>query len=142
MLTDHAADQKKLTQNIEEWRCECDLELRGERVLLLLPLAESVAIVWEENDQKFAIAGGIKAWNSLPDDTKDEVNAAIYKKVCIRLGVAEFEKLTLQEKQDAELFIWAGCCMHKELNSVKGGNIRMKKIWDVEDRQGPMKLLN
>jgi hypothetical protein len=142
MLTDHAADQKKLARNIEEWRCECDLELRGERALLLMSLVESVAIVREENDQMFAIAGGIEVWNSLPDNAKDEVNAAIYKKVCIRLGVAEFEKLTLQEKQDAELFIWAGCCMHKELNSVKGGNVWMKKIWDVEGRQGPMKLLN
>lgn len=142
MLTDHAADQKKLARNLEEWRRECDLELRGEQALLLMPLAESVAIIREENDRKFATAGGITAWNSLPDDAKDEVNAAVYKKACIRLGVAEFEKLTLQEKQDAELFIWAGCCMHKELNSVKGGNTRMKQIWDVEDRQGPMKLLN
>ena len=25
-----------------------------------------------------------------------------YKKVCVRLGIAEFEKLALQEKQDAE----------------------------------------
>ena len=142
MLTDHAADQKKLTRNIEEWRRECDLELRGEQALLSMPLAESVAIIREENDRKFAAAGGVEVWNSLCDNAKDEINATVYKKACIRLGVAEFEKLTLQEKQDAELFVWAGCCMHKELNSVKGGNARMKKIWDVEGRQGPIKLLN
>ena len=142
MLTDHAADQKKLARNIEEWRRECYFKLQGEQVLLSMPLAESVAIIREENDKKFATAGGIDVWNSLPEDAKDEINAAVYKKVCIRLGVAEFEKLTLQEKQDVELFIWAGCCMHKELNSVKGGNTRMKKIWDIEGRQGPLKLLN
>lgn len=107
-----------------------------------MPLVESVAIIREENDQKFAAAGGIDVWNSLPEDAKDEINAAVYKKACICLGVAEFEKLTLQEKQDVELFIWAGCCMHKELNSVKGGNTRMKKIWDIEGCQGPLKLLN
>jgi len=62
---------------------------------------------------------------TLSGGAKDEANAAVYKKACIRLGVAEFEKLTLQEKQDVD---WAGCCMHEELNSVDGGNTRTKQI--------------
>ena len=28
-----------------------------------------------------------------------------------------------------DLFIWAGCCMHKELNSVKHTNLFMIKYW-------------
>lgn len=28
-----------------------------------------------------------------------------------------------------DLFIWAGCCMHKELNSVKHANLFMIKYW-------------
>ena len=50
MLTDHAADQKKLVRNIEEWRRECYFQLQGERVLLSMPLVESITIIQEEND--------------------------------------------------------------------------------------------
>ena len=111
-------------------------------MLLSMPLVESVAIIREENDQKFAAAGGIDVWNSLPEDAKDEINAAVYKKACICLGVAEFEKLTLQEKQDVELFIWAGCCMHKDLNCVKGGDKVMQGMWTKEKKTPPILLAN
>lgn len=50
MLTDHAADQKKLVRNIEEWRHECYFQLQGERALLSMPLVESITIIQEEND--------------------------------------------------------------------------------------------
>jgi hypothetical protein len=36
------------------------------------------------------------------------------------IGQEEFDKLTPEEQQDIDLFIWGGCRMHKNLNVFKG----------------------
>jgi hypothetical protein len=48
----------------------------------------------------------------------------------------------VEEKREAEFLLWAGCCMHKEMNSVKGGNAAMMAYWEKEGLSGPVKLMN
>ncbi|KAG2031188.1 hypothetical protein BDR03DRAFT_936433 [Suillus americanus] len=36
----------------------------------------------------------------------------------------QFDSLPQSKKDDIDFFVWAGCCMHKELNTAKGGNSR------------------
>ncbi|KAF8231422.1 hypothetical protein L208DRAFT_1277192, partial [Tricholoma matsutake] len=50
--------------------------------------------------------------------------------------------LSDQEGQDSQFFIWAGCCMHKEMNSLKGGACTMAEFWGKADLIGPLKLMN
>jgi hypothetical protein len=40
------------------------------------------------------------------------------------------------------LFLWAGCCMHKEMNTIKGGNAQMIDFWAKAGFTDPMKLMN
>jgi hypothetical protein len=58
------------------------------------------------------------------------------------LGEDWFNALTPVEQRYASLFIWGGCCMHKEMNSVKGGNAQMIAWWLENNLEGPMKLYN
>lgn len=63
------------------------------------------------------------------------------------LGEEVYEALPEAGKRDLDLFVWAGCSMHKDLNSVKGGNkammsyggLRMGRqaqfIWQIETMQ-------
>jgi hypothetical protein len=102
----------------------------------LLPL------LWEENDQKIADAGGLAAWNALPPDEQVVRNAEAHKRVCLHLGENAFQALSEAEKREVEFLLWAGCCMHKEMNSVKGGNTAMMAYWEEEGLQGPVKLMN
>ena len=46
------------------------------------------------------------------------------------------------QQRAANLFIWAGCCMHKELNAIKIGDTSMGEFWREENLTPPMKLMN
>ncbi|KAF8220610.1 hypothetical protein L208DRAFT_1332852, partial [Tricholoma matsutake] len=39
-------------------------------------------------------------------------------------------------------FIWAGCCMHKDLNAHKGGNAHLVLFWVKNRLVGPILLMN
>lgn len=46
------------------------------------------------------------------------------------------------EKASIDLFVHAGCCMHKELNTVKGSNTWMTAYWAKVGVQGLVLLMN
>jgi hypothetical protein len=46
------------------------------------------------------------------------------------------------ERRAAEFLVRAGCCMHKDLNSVKGGNTAMMDSWELNGFERPMLLAN
>jgi hypothetical protein len=46
------------------------------------------------------------------------------------------------EQRAAEFLVQAGCCMHKDLNSVKGGNTVMMDSWELNGFERPMLLAN
>jgi hypothetical protein len=46
------------------------------------------------------------------------------------------------EKGTMEIFIWAGCGCHKDLNTVKGGYAAMKTWWTENNVEPPVLLAN
>ena len=46
------------------------------------------------------------------------------------------------EKREVEFFVWVGCYMHKEMNSLKGGNAVMVAFWETNQLEPPIKLYN
>jgi hypothetical protein len=142
MNTDHAEDQKKLFRLFEAWKASCEREMRGEEALLSASLAEIIPLLWKEVEQNIVAVGGMAAWEALPPDERQSREVAAYRRVCSNLGEDELDKLTPEQRRYAALFIWGGCCMHKEMNSVKGGNARMMAWWSENNLEGPMKLYN
>jgi hypothetical protein len=59
-----------------------------------------------------------------------------------RTGQEEFDKLSDQEKQDIDLLIWGGCCMHKDPNVFEGAFLSMQRWWADNGLPGPVKLYN
>ncbi|KAH7334604.1 hypothetical protein B0J17DRAFT_721003 [Rhizoctonia solani] len=59
-----------------------------------------------------------------------------------QIGEAEFQKLRIDEQLEVDFIAWAGCCMHKELNAVKGGASRMAAEWEELGSKPPIVLLN
>ncbi|KAF8059514.1 hypothetical protein FPV67DRAFT_1426248 [Lyophyllum atratum] len=140
--TDHAEDQKKLARLILEWKTVTDLTLRGQHYMKAMPASELLPIIMEACNEKIEAAGGIESWEVLPEAEKDKRDKVIYDGLCRRFGESGWEKLSEQEKMDARLFVWAGCCMHKEMNSVKGGARAMGEFWKSAGVDGPIKLMN
>ena len=58
------------------------------------------------------------------------------------LGEQAYQALSDDKKWLADLFIWSGCGMHKDLNAVKGGCTRMATVWLMNGVELPISLLN
>jgi len=88
-----------------------------------------------------AEAGGLAGWEDFP-----LVNGNCMRLLHISVFVSIWEKIGLrllpQRWHYVSLFIWGGCCMHKEMNSVKGGNAWMMAWWSENNLEGLMKLYN
>ena len=53
-----------------------------------------------------------------------------------------FAGLSQAEQREVDFLVWAGCCMYKEMNSVKGGNAALVAWWVEAGLLGPIKLMN
>lgn len=142
MNTDHAADQQKLVRLVMKWK--------KETILIDLGLEETLAhdapgildMIHRENAEKMRAVGGAAAWDLLSEEEQAKHDLNAVQKVLRELGEAAYANLSDARKHDLELFVWAGCCMHKELNSVKGGNTSMQAFWSKNNLVGPVRLAN
>ena len=57
-------------------------------------------------------------------------------------GSKAWEHLPESRQVADSKFFWGGCTMHKELNSVKGGNSAMMLYWTANNVPGPTLLAN
>ncbi|KAH7918088.1 hypothetical protein BV22DRAFT_990657, partial [Leucogyrophana mollusca] len=87
-------------------------------------------------------AGGLTAWNDLPPAEQELREVQVKNTLARKVGEDVFATLTDAEKRQWTLIVRAGCCMHKELNSVKGGNAAMMEFWDNNNLEGPILLAN
>jgi hypothetical protein len=140
--TDHAKDQKKLARLIMQWRTLTERELRGELYLLSVLPEELLPILMEAVDKKIADAGGPNAWALLSEKEQLARDQTVYLQICLRYGQTAYDALSEADKNEVDFFVWAGCCMHKELNSVKGGDSSMQAFWVEEGLTPPMQLMN
>jgi hypothetical protein len=107
-----------------------------------MDMVQLMPILLEVGRKTVECAGGPDMWNGL---SKEEQDACMHKsrgEMYRERGQKQFETLSEVEKRSVNLFLWAGCCMHKELNSVKGGNVRMMAWWGENEVIGPIKLMN
>ena len=140
ICTDHAADQKKFARLAEGWKQDADRELRGKEEMLTRGEAEIVAAVAKAWDEVLFEIGGMGSWGSLSKERQDELLESIVHRVRVMFGEEAYEKLTPTEKRRADLFIWTGCAMHKDLNATKGGADAMAASW--REGEAPTKLMN
>ncbi|TBU57720.1 hypothetical protein BD310DRAFT_949181 [Dichomitus squalens] len=103
MMTDHAADQKKLFRMMDDW-------VKTVRREFLLALAEETKAAVEA-------AGGETAWRHLSPEALAAKNISIQQS-------AAYLSMPEHERQLADLFIHGGCCMHKDLNAFKAAGLR------------------
>ncbi|RPD58133.1 hypothetical protein L226DRAFT_467446 [Lentinus tigrinus ALCF2SS1-7] len=142
MMTDHAEDQKKLQRLMAAWKHRSDREVRGERAAMLLLGEELAALLWEETARVIQKVGGDEAWQGLGQSERKAWEKTIRDTVIQKLGQDEYDALPEAEKRSAGLFVSAYCCMHKELNAVKGGSKAMSAGWVRRGLPPPILLMN
>ncbi|OJT11000.1 hypothetical protein TRAPUB_12483, partial [Trametes pubescens] len=142
VLTDHAADQHLLSNILQGWKINTDRELHGEQALASLTPGELLPTLAEETASAVERAGGAEAWAQLTLEELEQRNHELQKTIINRLGEEAYQALPDTNKQFIDLFVHAGCCMHKELNTVKGGNTRMMAYWKSAGLEPPILLMN
>ncbi|THH17058.1 hypothetical protein EUX98_g9199 [Antrodiella citrinella] len=140
--SDHAQDQKKNAKNLEAWKKASDREVRGEEIMKSLPSEELLPMLCDAVNSEVTAIGGREVWDALPQQEMEAHAVRAYQKVCAAVGQKAYEAMTQEDKDQADLFITAGCCMHKDLNTVKGGNERMMGMWKREGLTPPLVLPN
>lgn len=139
---DHAADQKKKHSLLFDWKMLKTHTAIGSDVLsdisqeqLLQSISDAMAIKINE-------LGGTNVWNSLGLLTRETHEAEVVKGLALQAGKHAYSLLSDSEKRGYELFFRGGCCMHKDLNAVRGGDKEMSGLWNTLGVSGPIILPN
>ena len=99
-------------------------------------------LVTGENRKMMERVGGLDEWSRLAPEVRDELAKEVFHQCRIMLGEQVYQALSDDEKWLANLFIWSGCGMHKDLNTVKEGCTRMATVWLMNGAEPPISLLN
>ncbi|KAJ7835601.1 hypothetical protein B0H13DRAFT_2369248 [Mycena leptocephala] len=98
--------------------------------------------ILRRNYQKIQDAGGINARNALSEDEKTRRDIQVCRALYLYYGENDWKDLTPEEQLEKQFLVWCGCCMHREMNSVKGGVQAMKLFWQTIGGPEPVKLMN
>ncbi|KAL5493037.1 hypothetical protein ACEPAI_4485 [Sanghuangporus weigelae] len=100
------------------------------------------------NKSLLASANNVPGWlfneqEMLSEDERIQKDAEIFEMLCKSLSDEAFEQLSEMEKRHLNMWVWAGCGMHKDLNAVKGGDSAMQEKWkEIKDSPGTVLLEN
>lgn len=127
--SDHAADQKKLFELLKKWKQRIDREGRGVEIERSMDQLQHA---------HFVLSYSLKAMEDVGTDIWDllapEVQARYIRNARVHLihemGQEAFDALPEAEKKAVDFFLWAGCCMHKEMNTFKAGCTAMTQWWN------------
>ncbi|KAF8800550.1 hypothetical protein BYT27DRAFT_7262712 [Phlegmacium glaucopus] len=140
MHADHCAKEKKDYDLMGKKKTEAVHQVLGKRRIIDDTNEELMPFFLSAHKEMVEKAGGEADWNNLDESAQKEHKAAMLEKLTTDLGQDAFEKLSDKEKAIFKLFVWVGCGCHKDLNTVLGGYIALRKFW-VEHRLEPPVLL-
>ena len=142
MHTDHCAKEKKDVRLLEQEKILAVYQSLGEDQITERSNEELIPFFLEAQKSMFSLVGGKEKWNILSEEEKTERHAFSMEQLVKGLGKNHYDKLSDDEKRILKLFIWAGCGCHKDLNSVRGGNLAMTAWWLKNNVQPPVLLAN
>jgi hypothetical protein len=142
MHGDHASTEKSSAKGMGALKHEEAVKELGEEALAGKEFMEMVLYLSAWNAKKIAAVGGIDAWDALADAEKAERDKALMDEIVTALGREAYNALSPEERRRVDFFIWAGCCMHKDLNSFRGGNSEVMLVWESLQVTGPKLLAN
>ncbi|KIJ10655.1 hypothetical protein PAXINDRAFT_157563 [Paxillus involutus ATCC 200175] len=108
---DHSSDQLKSFRGLSDWKMENIYTRLGSPKLHHAPPNPVID-------------------KSIPQSPSPAQPPADSDAIIQSYGKQAFDVLPNAEQRALNLIIWAGCCMHKELNAVKGGAAEMAACWE------------
>ncbi|KAF7358820.1 hypothetical protein MSAN_01221600 [Mycena sanguinolenta] len=143
MCGDHANVEKSVAEEMRKEKHEQLLQELGERRLAELDgdLLKLTELMVQFGTQKIEAVGGWDAWNALPLAEQAARDTATLTAMIRSLGEEALDALDDADRHLLTVWVWSGCCMHKDQNSFKGGNTAMTAYWTELDVR-PIPLAN
>ncbi|KAJ7475256.1 hypothetical protein B0H11DRAFT_1810745, partial [Mycena galericulata] len=142
MHGDHAAPEKSTAGGLKDQKHDAGIQDLGEEVLAGKSYMELVEYLGAWNAKKIVEAGGIEAWEALSPAEQTARDVKMMDEIVTLLGREAYDRLDAADRRMLDLFVWGGCCMHKDLNSFKGGNTEMMLEWKRLGLLSPILLAN
>lgn len=142
MHGDHAAPEKRTAGGLKDQKHDGAIKDLGEEALAGKSYMELVEFLGAWNAKKIIEAGGKEGWDALSPAEQTERDVKMMDDIVTLLGREAYDMLEPVDRRVLDLFIWGGCCMHKDLNSFKGGNDEMMLEWKRLGVLGPILLAN
>ncbi|KAF8229752.1 hypothetical protein L208DRAFT_1424012 [Tricholoma matsutake] len=136
--SDHAADQKKGHEILQIWRLEVILLCLGEEALFRMGVGCVLATLITIKAKEIQEYSGQATWDVLSKDKR----AGTDFQIIWEIGKQVFDALLVAKQEEMTCFIWTGCCMHKDLNCVKGGAKSIADMWLKLGKTPPKILAN
>ncbi|CDO76930.1 hypothetical protein BN946_scf185006.g12 [Trametes cinnabarina] len=140
---DHAADQIKTHGLLACWKKEMTYRylarnhLEGQFSDVALE-----RLITDASAAAVAASGGLAIWTMLSSEAQTAAYVDQFNNATMELGRTLYERLPTEERRPLDLFMRLGCAMHKDLNSVKGGNSTMTAVWAGLHTAPPVLLAN
>ena len=128
-----------MLKELKNWAVEQSL---GEDAMFELTIQQIDELFEKAQKEMVKNAGGKKKWDNLSESAKSAKQAGLMENILSDLGKKELEKLPENQHRILQLFIWAGCGCHKDLNTIWGGYMEMSEWWKREGLEGPVLLAN
>jgi hypothetical protein len=144
MCGDHANNEKALSDAWKELKDDLLLQELGEERLRELDgqIDELQSLCQRWVGRKYDDAGGFDVYMRLPAEEKAACDLACVEAMTRELGAEALQNLEEEDRRLLTVWVWTGCCMHKDQNSFKGGNTCMTAYWKELGVPGPIPLAN
>ncbi|TFK16613.1 hypothetical protein FA15DRAFT_606812 [Coprinopsis marcescibilis] len=119
MHSDHCAKEKKDAEALKSMKLDARQQVLGEERFLEMKQAELLEVFIKAREALIKKVGGKGRWDLLTPGQQAERNATMVHGIILDLGKESLELMSDGERRIMELFIWAGCGCHKDLNTVK-----------------------
>jgi len=142
MNADHASAEKSAANLVHEWKTEVAITGLGEDRLEQFTATDLVLYLMKWKQDMVDDAGGFETWMGLSETERSRQELALIGKIKVDLGKEAYEQLPTNERRELDLFLWAGCCMHKDQNTFKAGNTAMMACYTKLELSPPLLLAN
>ncbi|GBE90032.1 hypothetical protein SCP_1800540 [Sparassis crispa] len=134
---DHAVDRKKKFKLCQDWKEDVTRRDLGRERMDVLSSAELVTAICSISADDICQVAGDATELSLEE--KSKIRLRLLER---QLGDISFNELPSTQQRLIDLFIFSGCCGHKDLNAFKYGVVAMGMKWENMELPLPVLLAN
>ncbi|KAH8809703.1 hypothetical protein DL96DRAFT_1426901, partial [Flagelloscypha sp. PMI_526] len=142
MMSDHASAEKSKAEKIASRKHNDAIQELGAQEILDMAPEELRSLLHRHAVAKIEGVGGFQQYMEMDPVERAHLDAAQHETMKRELGEELYGTLDQAAREELDIFLWAGCCCHKDQNSFEGGNREMVGVYKKFGLVQPVLLAN